>query len=121
MGSGKILIKNLELFGRHGVLPGEQKGQIFKIDLELSLNVEAATESDELKNTVDYREAIRKVADLVEGKRFRLLETLAEEIADIIISHFPVDSVRVVVKKPHAPLAKPVEWVGVEIDRKRNA
>lgn len=121
VGLGKILIRDLELFGRHGVLSEEKKGQIFKIDLELTTDFGAAAKSDELKDSVDYREVIDEVAHLVEEKNFQLLETLAEEIASHILSCFPVGRVKVVVKKPQAPLTKPVGWVAAEVDRGRDA
>lgn len=118
MGSDKIVVKNLKLFGRHGVLPQEKEGQNFLIDFEMAEDVQAAAKSDSIKDALDYHRAIEEVSAIVEGKSYNLIETLAEEIAKALLSRFRTEKVKVRVKKIEAPLTRDVEWVAVEIERK---
>jgi dihydroneopterin aldolase len=59
----------------------------------------------------------RAVKRIVEEERFALIETLAETIATHIGQHFAPASVRVCVRKPHAPLKGVLDHVAVEIER----
>jgi dihydroneopterin aldolase len=115
----RILIRNLRVFGHHGVLPEEaERGQVFVLDLDLALDLEPAGRSDELERTVDYGGLAARVAELVAGKRRRLLEAVASDVADLVLADERVLQVRVRVAKPHAPLAVDAE-VAVEVLRDR--
>lgn len=116
----KIIIRGMEFFGRHGVLPAEQElGQRFIVDVEMTCDLGEAGRSDDLGRSVDYSRVFELVAGIVTGKPYKLIEALAERIAREILSGFSVDEVLVRVKKPHAPLRGVFSWVGVEITRRR--
>jgi dihydroneopterin aldolase len=59
------------------------------------------------------------VREIVETRSFRLLETIAETIAERLLADHPVDEVVVRVRKPAVRLAGPVDYSGVEIRRTR--
>ena len=118
MGSDKIIVRNLKLFGRHGVFPQEKEGQHFLVDFEMSEDVESVAREDRIESALDYHRAIEEVSAVVEGKNYNLLETLAEQIARVLLSSFKTEKVRVKVRKIEAPLPRDVEWVAVEIERK---
>jgi dihydroneopterin aldolase len=120
MGSDKIIVKNLKLFGRHGLFPQEKEGQHFLIDFEMVEDVKAAAKTDRIDDALDYHRAIEEVSAVVEGESYNLLETLAEEIAGVLLSRFRTEKVKVRVKKIETPLTRAVEWVAVEIERKAN-
>jgi dihydroneopterin aldolase len=89
----------LELFGRHGVLKGERRdGQTFLFDIWL--DVSDAALSDRIEDAVDYRDVAACVREVSEGRSFHLLEALAEASADALLARFPLERVRVRVRKP---------------------
>lgn len=115
-----IIIKDLKVFAHHGVLPEErERGQDFLIDLEIELDSGAAIGADDLSLTVDYAEVAMAVSRMATGERYNLIETLACKIAEYLVSLPRVGRATVTVKKPGAPLAVPVKWVGVSVSRER--
>jgi dihydroneopterin aldolase len=117
----RILLSDLRVRGHHGVLAHEaQLGQVFVIDLELELDLGPAGRSDHLDATVDYGSLAGRVAEVVGGRPRKLLEALAEDLAQLVLADERVCRVRVRVTKPQAPL--PVDGrVAVEIVRDREA
>ena len=115
----RILLSGLRVRGHHGVLPHEaQLGQVFVVDLELVLDLAPAGRSDDLGETVDYGSLAGRVAEVVGGRPRKLLEALAEDLAQLVLADERVRQVRVRVTKPQAPL--PVDGqVAVEIVRDR--
>lgn len=89
------------------------------IDWEAETDWRPAARADRAKGLVDYYEANLKMAALVEGKEYRLIEALAEDVAALLIAEFPpIDRVRVKVTK--APFDMPnVGSVAVECWRSR--
>lgn len=118
----KIIMRNMKFFGYHGVLPEEkEKGQNFIIDIEILADLENASESDELCDSVDYSKAYDLIKNIVEKNKFRLIEKLAGSISREMLSKFPkIQEITVVVKKPEAPIDGEFDWMGVELKRGRN-
>jgi dihydroneopterin aldolase len=118
-GRDRILVRNLRVFGHHGVLPEEaERGQVFVIDLDLSLDLGPAGRSDDLDRTIDYGGLTGRVAELVATRRRNLVEAVAQDVADLVLADGRVREVRVRVTKPRAPL--PVDaQVAVEVVRGR--
>jgi 7,8-dihydroneopterin aldolase/epimerase/oxygenase len=111
----------LELFGRHGVLDEERRdGQPFVFDLWLDVP-EAAARSDRLEDAVDYRDVVAVVREISDGRAFHLLEALAGAVADAILGRFPVERVRVRVRKPDVNLAARVDYAAVSVERARSS
>ena len=108
-------------YGFHGVEPAErQVGQRFVVDLEVDRDLRAAGVSDDVADTVNYSRLYRAVQEIAEGPSRNLLENLAEAIAQRVLDSFDVESVRVRVKKPEAPIRGSVlSYAGVEVFRKR--
>jgi dihydroneopterin aldolase len=121
MSSDRILLSGLRVRGHHGVLPQEaQLGQVFVVDLELAVDLAPAGRTDDLGRTVDYGSLAGRVAELVGGRPRKLLEAVAEDVAQLVLADERVRQVRVRVTKPQAPL--PVDaHVAVEIMRDREA
>ncbi|HEU4900487.1 MAG TPA: dihydroneopterin aldolase [Actinomycetota bacterium] len=119
MSEDRILLRGLRVRGHHGVLPHEaQLGQLFEVDLELALDLAAAGRADDLDLTVDYGSLAGRVAEVVGGRPRKLLEAVAEDVAQLVLADQRVRQVRVRVTKPQAPL--PVDAsVAVEITRDR--
>jgi dihydroneopterin aldolase len=119
MTGDRILLSGLRVRGHHGVLPHEaQLGQVFEVDLELAVDLAAAGQADDLDLTVDYGSLAGRVAEVVGGRPRKLLEAVAEDVAQLVLADERVRQVRVRVTKPQAPL--PVDAsVSVEITRDR--
>jgi dihydroneopterin aldolase len=113
-----VEVAGLELHGHHGASEEEQeRGQQFLFDLRLE--VSDAALSDRLEDAVDYREVARCVQAVSDGRRFALLEALAAAAADAIAARFPVESVRVRVRKRDVrPAGLAVEWTAATVERR---
>ena len=119
----KIQLEGMVFYGFHGVSAAEQEmGQRFVVDLEVQRDLRTAGLSDDLQDTVSYTPMYRLVKEVMEGPSHKLLESLAETIAQRVLDSFDVDAVRVKVKKPEVPIKGSVlSHASVEIFRQRGA
>lgn len=118
MNEDSIIITGLKVHANHGVYEDERtNGQIFIIDLVLTLGVRQASESDDITKTIDYSRLVEQVATVAKGDAVNLIETLAERIAATALQFESIQTVQVTVHKPNAPLAESVEDVAVRITR----
>ncbi len=90
------------------------------MDVEIDCDLESAGKSDDLNDTIDYSEIFRLVIETGTRRKFLLIESLAQNITDSILSRFPIESVLVRIKKLTPPIPGELEYAGVEITRKRN-
>jgi dihydroneopterin aldolase len=115
-----IELLGLRAFAHHGVFDHErQDGQSFVIDLQVRLPLGDAAGSDDLGRTVHYGELAERVVAAVERDPVDLIETVAERVAAVALSFLRVESVRVTVHKPEAPITVPFDDVRVVIERSR--
>lgn len=117
----KIYISDMEFYSYHGVLPEENRlGQRFYVDLVLHTSLQAAGESDDLSKTVNYADAYAEIKTIMDGEPVQLIETLAERIAQRMLSLYPmVRQAQVKVTKPSPPFPGPLTGVAVEVIRER--
>lgn len=120
MTADRIVLRGVEGFGHHGVLAQERaEGQRFLVDLELEVDLQRAGESDNLEATVDYSAVARAAVSVIEGEPHDLIETVAQRIAQQVLTHPLVESVAVTVHKPQAPVGVPFADVSVTVVRRR--
>ncbi len=121
--SDHIVLKGLQVFARHGVLPEETKlGQRFALDVTAFLDLGPAGRSDDYKQTVCYDALTRLVLETVTTKRFYLIEAAGEAVAQAILEAFPlIGRVVVEIRKPAAAIDAVFDHVGVVIERSRGA
>jgi dihydroneopterin aldolase len=120
----RILLADLAFYGYHGANEEERRlGQRFLVDVELSLDLRPAGESDDLTRTVNYSHVYRAVREIVEGPSHLLIEAVAEAIASELLGRFAsLESVTIRVKKPWAPIAaSQLGYVAAEVTRSRPA
>jgi dihydroneopterin aldolase len=116
----RIVLADMVFMGRHGVLEQEQRvAQPFHVDVELSLDLRPAGIDDDLARTVDYGAVFESCRSIVESTSFRLIEALAEALADELLADYPIDEVTVRVRKPNAPIEGTFAYAGVEVVRRR--
>jgi dihydroneopterin aldolase len=116
-----IRINGIKGFGYHGVFPEETKnGQDFLVDVELILDLEKASKSDDLADTVDYGAICDLVVASITGTPYKLIEKLAGVIADeILATESLVEIALVTVHKPSAPVNAVTSDINVMVIRTR--
>lgn len=115
-----ITISGLSVFAHHGVFDFEKRdGQEFVIDVTARLDLAPAARGDELASTVHYGELAEAVVAAAQRDPVDLIETLAERIAAVVLDNTAVESARVTVHKPHAPISVPFADVAVTLERAR--
>ncbi len=117
----KIIMKNMAFQSYHGALHAEKLlGQKFYIDAELSLDLTEAGQSDHLNQTVNYGKAYEIIEGIVVNERYDLLEALADKICNqVLLSFEKVNSIKLEIRKPNAPVAGLFDHFAVEIQRSR--
>ncbi len=121
MCSDMIIIRNLEVFAYHGVLPEEKRdGQYFYLDIELNVDLEEASVSDDLACTVNYDEVCRIAGEVMCGAVYDLIEKAAGEVCSALLDAFPtVERVTLTLYKPSAPVCRKVDYAAVKLVRDR--
>ena len=92
-----------------------QVPQTVRIDLEMAADIRRAAASDSIEATLDYRAVTKRVAAFVAESRYKLIESMAEGIADVVAGEFSVPWVKVHVHKPWA--VRGSKDVGIVIER----
>ena len=117
---GIIRLKNMQFYGFHGVDESEKHlGGRFEVDAEMHLSLKVACESDDLEDTVNYEAIYKTVDQCVKKDKFYLIEALANSIAADVLHNFPINSLLVRVRKPHAPVKGVLDTIEVELERKK--
>ncbi|HET6794647.1 MAG TPA: dihydroneopterin aldolase [Acidimicrobiales bacterium] len=115
-----IELRGLRAVGVHGVLPEERsRPQPFVVDLDIELDASTAGASDDLADTVDYGAVADRVAAVVSGESFRLLEALATRIAESVLADPRAIAVTVSVRKSRPPVPVDLASAGVRLTRRR--
>ena len=120
--SDRIIIKDLQVFAHHGVLPEEKRiGQRFAVDITAFLDLRPAGESDDYGRTVCYDALTRTVLDTLTERDFRLIEAAADAVARAVLSGFAqIERVIGELRKPAAPIDAVFAYVGVVVERSRH-
>ncbi len=116
----RIIVSGIRFHARHGATRIEREiGVRYFVTVEMEKDLTRSMTSDSLGDTVDYGQVHGVVLDVARRNSFYLLETLAGQVAARLLEAFPISSVRVQVRKETPVLDGIVDWVGVEIERRR--
>ncbi|MYL60652.1 dihydroneopterin aldolase [Virgibacillus halodenitrificans] len=117
----KIVLKNLQFYGYHGLLPEENKlGQRFQVDVDLYADLKKPGETDAMGDSIHYGHAYEVIQQIVEGEPYNLIEAVAEKIANELLRSFTLLSACTIkVIKPDPPIPGHYHSVAVEIYRER--
>ncbi|MEX0755400.1 MAG: dihydroneopterin aldolase [Actinomycetota bacterium] len=108
MSTTRLFLSGITTEGRHGANPGEKDApQRFVVDLDLEVEVSG----DDIEATADYRGTIETVREIVADRSFDLIESLATEIAKVIVAERDVLRATAVVHKPGAALELGIDGV----------
>lgn len=118
-GHDKIKIKDLEVYGKHGVLKEENVlGQKFLVSADLYVDTRKAGKSDALEDSISYADVAHEIEAFLQEHTFKLLEALAEQLAEkLLLQYKRAERVWIEIKKPWAPILLPMDTVSVEIER----
>lgn len=114
-----IFLHDLRIKAIVGIWDWERKlRQTVSVDLEMGADIRKAAATDSIEDTLDYKRLAKRVQQFVEESEFQLVETLAENIARIVVKEFDVPWVVVKVNKPGA--IRGSRDVGVIVRRERS-
>lgn len=118
----KIYINDLEVYAYHGVNSEEKEmGQRFLISIQLFLDLREAAVSDNLSKTINYAALCHEIEEEFKKEKYNLIESAAEHLTSyILIKYKNVNRVKLTLKKPWAPIGKPLKYAAVKIDRARH-
>ena len=117
-GRDLLFVRGIEARAWIGVDAWERKGpQPLLIDLDFTCDAAKAARRDDVEDAVNYRTVAKEAIAFAESSRFRLVETLAERLAERLREACGLPWVRVRVSKPGA--VRFSREVGVEIERGR--
>ncbi|MAS83912.1 MAG: dihydroneopterin aldolase [Legionellales bacterium] len=111
-----IFLRNLKIDTVIGIYDWERRiKQTVILDLEMATDIKKAAKSDDIADTLDYKAIAKRVISFVEESEYKLVETLAERIAEIIVNEFKVPWVKLSLNKIGA--IRGARDVGVIIER----
>jgi 7,8-dihydroneopterin aldolase/epimerase/oxygenase len=91
--------------------------QTVVVDLEIPVDCRHAALTDAVADTVDYKKVAKRVLAFIEASEFKLVETLAQRLALLLLEEFPLEWIRLSINKPGA--IRNSRDVGVSIERSR--
>ncbi len=115
-----IVVKGIQLQAHCGVTESERsQRQPILVDLSFRCPNEAAFQSDQLYDTVDYATITQCIRDIGENRRYSLLEKLTEDLCEALFQHFTVTHLKIWVRKTRAPITDFSGSVGIRLIRSR--
>jgi dihydroneopterin aldolase len=106
--TSRLFLTGIRASGHHGANRGERDlPQEFVVDLDVEVRVSA----DELSGTSDYRTLIQVAREVVVGRSFALLESLAEAVAAVVAHQTGVVRATAIVHKPSASASNDVQGI----------
>jgi len=113
----RIHIVDLEVFYRVGVPEAERaKPQRLLLTVEMDFDFSAAAKTDSIGDTIDYYAVSKALLKFGDDREWKLIEKLAANIADMVLSEFKPQSVTVEVKKFSIPQAR---YASVQVRKAR--
>lgn len=120
----KLTISNAKFYAYHGVKPEERElGCRYEVDLEMYYDATRAIINDSVNDALNYEEALFCISEVMEGESLNLIETIANEILNMLNEKFPeMLKATVRIRKIGVPLRAIVDYVESEqtIERQFN-
>ena len=111
-----VYISDLRIETVIGTYDWERKiRQVISIDLEMAADNRKAAATESIDDALNYKAVAKRLIAFVEASEFQLVETLAERIAEIVLTEFDVNWLRLKLGKPGAVTGS--REVGVIIER----
>ena len=115
-----IQLRGLRLMCLCGALPEEHsRRQPYELDIDVSADVNAATQSDRLADTIDYGGLLDRIEQVAASERFDLFERMAQRIAEVVLEDHRVESVAIELRKLRPPVTQDLASSGIRLVRRR--
>ena len=115
----KILIKELILNLKLGYYEYEKdEDQKIKFNLEVFYEDKKPTNDDDIKSIVNYGKIVKLIKKLTKNKHYNFLETLAEDVFDILFKDKRIGKIMLQIEK--LEILKDCTSVGIQITKKRS-
>lgn len=99
-----LLLHRITFEGRHGATEAERRTvRTFEADVEIEAPLDRAASTDELADTIDYREVAAIIVALGTAEPHHLIESLARRMLDELAARFPTASLRLELRKLAPP------------------
>ena len=117
---GSVILNDIRIYAFHGCMEEEARiGSDYIINLVVETNMMRASQSDELKDAVDYVNLLAIVKKEM-SIRSKLLEHVAQRIIDQIMMEFAkVNAVEITVAKQNPPIKGDIKEVCVRLKKQR--
>lgn len=113
-----VFLSELRIPATIGIYEWERRiKQTLVIDLEMGTDIARAARTDSIEDTLNYKSVAKRVIEFVSASEYRLVETLAERVAELVRAEFGVPWVRLRLNKRGA--VSGAAGVGVLIERGR--
>jgi dihydroneopterin aldolase len=111
-----VYIRELQVETVIGIYDWEREvRQTVSLDLEMGTDIRAAAATEDIENTLNYKSVAKRLIAFISQSEFLLVETMAEEVAQIVQEEFNVPWLRLRLSKPGA--VRGARDVGVIIER----
>ena len=111
-----VYIRDLKVDTVIGIFDWERRiRQTVSLDLEMATDIRKAASSDHINDALDYKAVGKRLIAFIQESEFQLVETLAEKIADIVLTEFTVPWLKLRLSKPGA--LRGSKDVGIIIER----
>ncbi|MCK4812684.1 MAG: dihydroneopterin aldolase [Candidatus Marinimicrobia bacterium] len=112
-----IRLKNMVFYGYHGVAESEKiLGARFEVDIIIGCDLKKASETDHLKDTINYEAIYHDIEHIITKKKKHLIESLAGIIGKTIKDKYDgIKTITTVIRKPSVPIKGILDTVEVEI------
>jgi dihydroneopterin aldolase len=113
----QIIIKELQVYCRVGVPDKERaKPQRLLVTIEMDHDFTAAARDDQLDETIDYHAVVRRLSTFGKRRSWKLIETLAVDLAELVLREFKPQRVSVEIRKFILPETR---YVAVRVTREK--
>ena len=113
-----IFVRDIRLETLIGAYEHERRQpRTLQVNVEIGRHAIRACKTDQLADTIDYAAVVGAVQEIFASHRFHLLEPLADTLANLMLSKFEAQWVRVELSK--IGIVPNARDVGVRIERSR--
>lgn len=98
-----VYIRDLRIDTIIGIYEWEREvRQTVSLDLEMSADIRKAAQTDDIEFALNYKSVAKRLIAFIEGSEFQLVETMAEQVCEIVRNEFDVQWVKLRLSKPGA-------------------
>jgi dihydroneopterin aldolase len=117
----KIILNDIHIFAHHGVFAEEAiLGQKFIVSVVLYLNLHQICITDKISDGLCYGAITENIVNFCQGNRFNTLEALSHQLGEfLLLNHTILETIKIKIEKPNAPIKYHVKSIAVEITRNR--